>query len=502
MKFIKELINVIDSYKSKTIEIIGNETKQQTKISEFYDAVKHGQVTNDQQALELLYDSEDKVDNYRKLKSRLKTRLINTLFFIGLDQPQFTDIQRAYYYCYKNWAAIRIMFGRSAKESAISLSQKTIRQAIRFEFTEIIINLSRVLRLYYSTVERDKKKFNYYNELLDKNLYNLKAELESEKYYSDLLIDFVTSKATKTEFENKAKGYATALEPYLEKVDTYNFLFFTHTVFVLQYEIANDNENVILASSKAIEALKSKPFSLKSQLYGFTSKAFASYLKLERYEEAEKISIDCLQLTEPGTINWFKYYQIQSRLLFYTQKYTEIPRIVNLIVQHSNFVYQSQETIETWKINEAYTYIYCIADRRSIGKERDILMKRFRLGKFLNEVPAYSKDKRGANIHILIIQILIFLGQKKYDQIIDRINALKSYSSRYLSNNETLRSNCFINILLLLPKTKFRKLALERHAKKYITKLHSASLKEANQTSEFEIVPFEHLLDLTLRMIK
>ncbi len=48
MKFIKELISVIDSYKSKTIKIIGNETKQQAKISEFYDAVKGGQVTNDQ----------------------------------------------------------------------------------------------------------------------------------------------------------------------------------------------------------------------------------------------------------------------------------------------------------------------------------------------------------------------------------------------------------------------------------------------------------------------
>ena len=51
MQFIKELINVIDSYRSKHIEIIGNETKQQTKLSAFYDGVKTGKINNDQDAL-------------------------------------------------------------------------------------------------------------------------------------------------------------------------------------------------------------------------------------------------------------------------------------------------------------------------------------------------------------------------------------------------------------------------------------------------------------------
>ena len=74
----------------------------------------------------------------------------------------------------------------------------------------------------------------------------MEAELKAEEYYADILIHFVLSKATKTEIHDKAKEYGEALKKYTHFADTFTFLFFAHTVYVLQYEIINDHKNVII----------------------------------------------------------------------------------------------------------------------------------------------------------------------------------------------------------------------------------------------------------------
>ena len=62
--------------------------------------------------------------------------------------------------------------------------------------------------------------------------------------------------------------------------------------------------------------------------------------------------------------------------------------------------------------------------------EDDTVLKKkpFRINKFLNEVPIYSKDKRGSNISILIIHVFYLFINKKYDLILNRLESIKAYS--------------------------------------------------------------------------
>jgi len=92
---------------------------------------------------------------------------------------------------------------------------------------------------------------------------------------------------------------------------------------------------------------------------------------------------------------------------------------------------------------------------------------------------------------------LIALARKNYDYIIDRQNAIKQYSSRYLKKNEFYRSSCFINIILHLVKAEFHRVRFLRYANVDIKKLKAMPLEDANQIAEFEIVPYEVLLSIT-----
>ena len=498
MDFIPEIVLLLKTFQPKKIEIIGNNKISDTKINLFFQYVKDGEIKTDEEAMMHLYgNNKESKKNYNKLKSRLKEKLINATFFLDLNSTKHTDIQKSYYQCHKNWASTKILFGRGVKGSAVILAEKTIKKAVKFEFTEIVINLSRTLRLHFATMEGNKKKFNHYNNLLSEYMPILQAELKAEEYYEKLLIHFANSKATKSELAATAKIYSQDLKQY-KNTKSYNYLLNSHTVFVLRYEIINDHHSVIRECAKALIELKAKPFSLKNQLFGFLIKQFSCYLKLGQYEEAKALVVECRDTLTEGTGNWFVFNHLYFCLLTYTKDYHLIDQNVSRVIAHPQLKFKNNRTKETWKIIQAYTvFLYEARKIDSIEKQSN-----FKIGRYLNEVPKFSKDKRGANIHILITQILIALARKKYNFIIDKTAALSRYTSRYLKKDETYRSNCFIQILINLPRGNFHKDSFQFYAKKYIKKLQEAPLSSARQSSEFEFIPYEVLLEYVVELCK
>ena len=125
----------------------------------------------------------------------------------------------------------------------------------------------------------------------------------------------------------------------------------------------------------------------------------------------------------------------------------------------------------------------------------------FKIGKFLNEVPVFSKDKRGLNVSIIIVQIMLLLKQKKYNAIIDKMAGLERYSSRYLNMFNTYRCNCFIKMLLQLEKRSFHPIAVQRHTEKYMEKLQKVPLEKSEAVLEMEIIPYDTLWKMILKLL-
>ncbi len=105
------------------------------------------------------------------------------------------------------------------------------------------------------------------------------------------------------------------------------------------------------------------------------------------------------------------------------------------------------------------------------------------------------------NISILIAQFIILLADKKYGKLIDRTEALDKYSYRHLKNDQNLRSNCFIRMLLSLVKADFNPIRASRYAEKYVKRLSSTEMNLNEYSAEIEIIPYEGswkiILDIT-----
>ena len=498
---INSLIKVISKNKVKQIEIIGEDFEDKSKTQELYDLLVKSEIKNDREGEEYFYPGLPNQSLYfNRLKRKLKSRLYNTLFFIDVNRPNFSDLQRAYYTCYKDATAVKILIGRLARKPAITLAEKTIKKAITFDFTDITLELGRTLRLHYSSIEGNKKKYIYFNNIVNNYSKIYLAELKAEEYYSNITSNFTGSQSTKPELLDSVIAYCSELREIIKEHNSYKLNLNSYMLFVLRFEIENDFKNTLKVCNEAIDYFDSKPQIVsKSIVMIFSLKILVSYIMLRKFEEGEKTAKKCLTLQPEGSINWLialNYYVILS---FRSSQFDKAYSLYKKAIKHLNTDNKIIASSEHWKVYEALiSYLIAI---KKIKQEYKIDEGNFRLFKFLNDVPTYSKDKQGINITILIIQILFLLQNGKYGEIIDRTESLKTYVHRYLRRDHTFRSNCFIKMLLCLPAASFHKAGVIRKAKKYVDLLKSVPIENANQSPEVEIIEYETLWEFVLESL-
>lgn len=501
MQILRELVHIVTKNKVRSIEIIGNSSDNKSMVNEFYEGILEDKFRTDTSAADHFYESDENNPNYKKLKNRLKNRLINTVFFIDVKQPSYSKRQRAYYECYKDWAAVKILSGKHARLSSISLSHKILKQAKKYEFTELVLDIARFLRLHYGTREGNVKKYEFYNTMFKEYEDAWFKENLAEELYSELVTKYVNSKATQTELFEKAEEYYQRLKESMEQRDTYKLHLCGNLIKIIKHISVNDYATTIKVCNEGIEFFKSKDYNATVPIQIFLHQQLICYTQLRQFGEGERVAQECLSFIEEGSFNWFKHQELYFLLSMHTGEYQKAYTIFEAATAHRRFQFLGPNVKETWKIYEAYLH-YLVMVKRIEPYERDKRFTKFKLGKFLNETPIYSKDKRGMNIPILVIQILFMILQHKYNDAIDRIEAIEKYCSRYLRKDDTFRSNCFIKMLLQIPISGFHKAGVIRRAEKYLQRLHSMPIDVANQSSEIEIIPYEELWQFALESLE
>ncbi len=303
-------------------------------------------------------------------------------------------------------------------------------------------------------------------------------------------------KATAKHKDEEVKNYLKELDNVKPAHRSFRFVL---TRYLILINHATDARNYTLLLETCNEAISSlaksqtTPIQFLGQFYFYRLLAHGQLGNFHAGQEAAKKSFE---IFEKGTIGWYNTMELHFILLVKNRKYAEVAKLVTQVHEEPSYSYRSQKIREIWKKYEAYIYYL-----RKIGRVPREHKSKFRLPKFLNEVPVFSMDKQGYNIPILIIQILILIHDKKYDQLNDRIEAIEKYSTRYLTKNENLRSNCFIKMLLQIPRRHFHREAVIRHSKKYTQILAKHSALDTKQAFDIEIIPYEHLWDYALESL-
>lgn len=497
MQELRELADIVTPKKLKSIANLGVAALPHAKMRRFYEGVSEGLWRSDEEAIAELFPGQDNPPHYFRLKNALRDYLHRMLFLIDLDLPHYQLRQKAWFDCYRQWATMKLLTGKNARTSQIGLANDLLRMTRKYEFTDLTVDIARSLRLYYGSIEGNVKKYEHYAALTREYDEVLQAENRAEDMYTDLVLRFVNDKSAKHDVHQQALEAFQSIAPALERHHSYRLHLSGRLIEVLVYTSVNDYRNTVEVCGRAIRFFESKDYTANLPLQIFLQQEMVCFVQLRDYQRGKQVAERGMTLLEEGTFNWFKYQELLLMLSFHTQEYQSAYEIFERSVQHRRFDTLPNSVLEVWKIQEAY--LFYLAELGKVKPDpQGSTFSDFRVSKFLNETPRYSKDKRGMNIAILVFQIIWLVLARRYNETIDRMDAIEKYTTRYLKKDDTFRSNCFIKMLLAVAAAGFHRVAAARAAEKFVVALRSMPLDFAQQSHEVEIIPYEHLWELVL----
>lgn len=504
MKSLIEISKIVTKKRISKVDIFNKSllNKKDSKFNEFYEGLVMEKFKTDEEAARVLYNTTPQDDRYRQLKSRFSKRLLTTLFFLDSNDAAFSDYHSAYYTCNKQWSLVRILLSSGARNAAMKIISKTITVAEQYRFSDIILNCARIL-MSNASLKGNDKEYNIYASLTKKSLRDLEYEISAEEMYQRLTIHFAISSGVNLESAAEADKYLEKVKNLCEKSDSYILHFTMHQIKILSFQLKGDYKNTLKACVDAEEYLNAnKPFNQKIRHAALALIKISCYLQLREYVNGKKNAEKCLDLFEAGSNNWFVFLEYYFLLSMRTENFMGAAGIFLKVINHVRFPFTNEDRQEKWKIFEAYlNYIF---ETENLNKDllTDANRRKFRLLKFLNEVPHFTKDKKGYNVAILIIQILYLLEKGDYIGIIDRSEALQVYCNRYLRKDDAFRSSCFLKMLLLIEKEDFKYERIKQAASKYQHKLAEGEPGGNNHVHEWEIIPYETLWEKVLNRLK
>ncbi|MFK8009082.1 MAG: hypothetical protein AB8H03_22165 [Saprospiraceae bacterium] len=492
MEQLKELVYILSLNKTKKIRQYGFLQDETGRLLEFYQGLVDEAWETDEAAAKAILNLDPKHKTYRRLKNNLKEELLNAFFFLDFKNSSHSDIQEAHHNCYKTWAQISRLSSLAAKKTSTYLSKQILKKAIEYDLTFIIIESSRQLRRINAVYVGSEKEHAYYSNIIEKYSKILLLEIQAESIYTSLIRHYAKSKATQNHlFDIYKKDYEDIIQ-HLGKVDSFIFNSFGYMIGVTLYMSVNDFKSTNEICQAGITYFENKPYNHKAAQLAFLYQSVICSMQLGNYEEGKTAIEKCYSLAKVGKHDWFRTLENHLLLCLYTSEHNKAWELFHTAEKSRGFKHLLPAIKDRWILHEAYIYFLV-----EIGVTGDEVKsdKKFKVRKFLNSVsPAYSQDKRGLNIPILIIQVFFLWNRAKFDDAYQRIEALSKYNSRHLKKeDDTYRTALFIKMLEVSAKYGFQPEDTKKHTADYFKLLNEAEIVFANQSAEIEYIPY-HIL--------
>jgi hypothetical protein len=497
MKKLIALTQIITRQKVNQINIV-TDAHETTVLGRFYKGITEGHIKSLDEAGAYLYDKPVKKAVLNKMKDNLYERLINTVFFIDMRQSNFTDYQRAFHSLNKMYAAYVLLCNKELdKENMIDIGENLLKKAIVYDFFEIIIGVGKILSSTYA-LDGNLKQTTKLQESIDYSLEAQRLEIKTQGCFDQLIGEYSIKRVPSKILSEKADEYYKLYSPSLVNYPTFKLAYFVFSFDIYRFGFVNDYTQVLNVCNNAISFFENKGTNFNMAIVFYQQK-LECCIHFGLYTEGVAIQPKIKTFLLEGNHNWFKNQELRIKLCFHSEEYDEAYAIYLETVGHPKYKSLFGNYQEFWKICEAYIYVCSVLGLIN-HVNADEQKKRFRLSTFVNNVPVFSFDKRGMNIPIIIAQVLYFLVKKDYHSVLERIENIEKYCTRYLVDKYfDVRSYYFIKMLLTLPEADYNIKRVKTRSEGFKQKFDAAP--ENAKNIELEIIPYEKLWSLLLDLI-
>lgn len=474
--------------------------KDKSPIRKLATIVLSGEVLNDEECMLEIYGKKN-LTAFSRLKTRLKELFIRVIIMQNINTESADARVNEALSGYRQSLVSRILIARKSGKLAIELAEKSITRSMKYHATENVLTQVHQLVGYYSSTELNKYKLSKYLTIQKRYMHIYTWEIKAENYYYELQRAQLQSLANPSdEIKSKAQVYAEELQG-VKGIRTYFFNYNKYRVLAANFEFQKDFDGLLLLSEKALKEFSAPDFKTGIALASITNRRAWAFIQAGRPKEAIELGKKRLGLLVSGTLNWYvlAHYTLKGQL--YEGDYVDAIEMIKLMFDHPRFDSIGDNFKEIFFTTLGY--IHLIADSGIAGDPEELQKKLpdFKLGKFLNTVPVFSKDKRGINVSIHLMHIAFLLQRKDYNRIIDRVDSLNQYAYRYLRKDDSFRSNCMIKMVIQMTKADFNPIRTERYTRDLRQQLGTITLAGSGENIEVEMIPFEVLWDIMMRAL-
>ncbi len=497
MKELKNLARIVTSRRLSFVPLLDFEAGDKTlKEHRLVATLMESKEPTRTQLVKNLYDSSTPGNeaSFRKLHSRVMTKLLNNLYFLDHTDERYLVSRRHELECLDLLHKATILYMEGDYPLTLRLLLKCLSLAQKDSFTAYAVQAANLLRVLYA---QQQQRPQY--RAITKTLAHLQQvrdyEEEAERVYGDVRLARASTVKARRTLLPLMPEYLVRLEELHRKAKSFNTSNYVYQMRLAQQELTGNYAAIIKTTAEAARQLKSGK--LNPRRFDVRFNHFMSvyaHLLSRQAEKGLKLAAVYDKDFHQSSGNWFYFQEHYLLLALHAGDYPQARQVLQTATGSTNFGKQRELAQQRWELFRTYVDFVLPPARPTPGQRRQT-------AQWALTIPEYSRDKRGHNVAILVMQVLYFLRQRDLNAVLMRADRLRKYQQRHLREAANLRTRLFLRLLLLIVDQDFDPVRSARQAEPLLKQLGEAP-PPGEAFAEVEIIPYETLWQLALHELR
>ncbi len=494
MNEIKKLVRIVTNRVRKNVSLVDvvNHDDDPNKEQLLFNNIQNGLYQTDDEAAEGMYGTNGADQRYRMLKSRLRYKLYNLLFFVDFNDSKgnigFPYEQECHSYIFR----AKVLF----KEGEYELAEKHINKALTIsreaEFTDLTLLGLKMLRIIYSELCRP----NHLRKTIGRiKKYEELSKLEEEAFnifYMKVMQLRKSVHSRKVHFDSTIKA-VESLRNLWEQGKSYNLFDKYYRLKLWSNELSGNYEDILKVSDETDALLeKGQLNALRFDIrHSYYTRTYA-YLRTKDYVSGLKTAKTGMEYISRTSRNWFSHMENYFLIALHSRNYPLAEDIIGQAMRNPHIDKIESFARERWELYKAYLYF--------MQPEKDV-DEVLNFSNIYEKMPFYTQDKQGFMVAILILEFMDLLKKDRLDLALTKLPNTERYIYRYLNDNpESQREKLFLKLISIIVQSSFNPETAATRGEKYLNRLKMTP-EPGDAFAVVEIVPYEQLWSTLLEMM-
>jgi hypothetical protein len=495
MNEIANLARIVTSRSLNSLPVLDLNSRQPNKENQFVNLLAKSPDTTQLQVVKALYGKATtaNVRALHKLQSRVRSKLLNQLYFLDHSDARHLVSRRYELECLDMLHKVSILYAEREYKLSERLLYRCLALAEKGEFTQYAVLCARMLRNLYAE-QREVIPYKKIDKVLARAQQVLAWEDEAEQLYTATQLALSGTVAARRAVLGLLPDRIAQLEALHRKARSFTTYNTVYRARLAYEELQGNFQEMIRVTAAASRRLREGK--LNARRFDLRFNHFVSiyaYLRSRQPVQGLRLAEEYNRDFHPSSNNWFYFQEHHVLLALHAEQYAKAQELMEVITKNPAYLIQREAALQRWDLYRAYIDFVLPPARTPTARQRQ-------MAQWL-QLPEYSRDKRGHNVAILVLQVLYYLRERNLEQVLLRLERLRKYQQRHLYEPSTLRSRLFLRLLQVVMEKSFDPGKAAERGKGLLQQLRDTP-PPGEAFAEVEIIPYEHLWELVLGLLR